>query len=937
MKQSPRNLSSQFYEKLILVFMLLAISISIFIGMENWFEEKTDRVSQKITAQRKELLQDIVRLTEPEAFFNKKLLPLLRLITEKDKNIKKIHSFYRQKYGMELNIYHFSDKNKLSATAPANAPNKWLIRKLYPALKENDINKLSDFAKQLDKKIQFAYGYGKDLVSIKESPERLIETTFDNENGFLAWTSRKSGGVILYCQQLPNRNQIFLRQIKNYQLKHGLEKTGLVTLNSKTARNQLIKAAYDHLLELSTDSGTYAGKFWIFLKSASGKIYFARFSSQKRFWQSILFKFRLILAVIIFVLTSFIILSNSALNLKVLLTCMFMAASLIPLGSIALTAYENLEIYQEIETNKIKAGQEEVLGNISHNFSAYLASCSTTLYRLTADPGEGSDSAKTSEMKKSILSIFPDAKITVRNSGGEILFYHGPLVSDGRKTVFKSLSRKLIERYAPERLDEHKYHGNKFVDSIVSKDDMGFGTLLNYPDKLQLIETGNAELLLFYRLLNRDKGDCAIVQVELSTYETIKKYLKSLAVKRFSVDNLKINIAAFFPEGYRWSLPPSYNLRKPTLDMAERVWVTGRSQFRHIIDDPGGFMHASSAENLLGNYLIAFCSDDHINRTLKDMRFNIIWGAVAIVALLSLIAFWLSRQLISPLDTLSDGVKALARRQFSYKLPELSGKDEFANLFNAYNEMMAESYDMQIAKNVQEGLVPQKFPDIPGFSVHGFLKEASDLGGDCLDCFMVNENKLLFLIGDITGHGVGSALMMAFSRAVTFHWSQDEANPTPNTLADQIDKMLRKNKTSKMFMGIICGILDIKTETIELVVKGHIYPLVIRADKSSKWVGIPAYPLGIARFKNAKSISLKLEAGDKLLCITDGILESRKDNRQVGFEGIEKWALETCNDNAEEWINALEAKYNQWVNNYQNDDISMFAICNNGKELVNEE
>ncbi|MGM0601279.1 MAG: PP2C family protein-serine/threonine phosphatase [Candidatus Rifleibacteriota bacterium] len=936
MPNKVQNFSSKFYEKLILTFMLLAISISIFIGMENWFKEKIESVNNKTTAQRKKILQDIVRLTEPEAFYNKKLLPLLRLITEKNKDIDTIHSFYRQKYGIELNIYQFSDKNKLSAIAPSNAPNKWLIKKLYPALREKSAKELSDYAKQLDKKIEFAYGYGKDLVSIKESPERLIETTFDNKNGFLAWTSRKNGGVILYCQQLPDRNEIFQQQIKNFKAQIGLEKTGLFALNSEQDSYKLVKSAHNHLVELSTDSGIYAGKFWIFLKSISGKIYFARFSTIKNFWRSILFKFRLILAIVIFVFIAFIVLSNSALNLKVLLTCMFMAASLIPLGSIALTAYENLEIYQEIETNKIKAGQEEVLGNISHNFSAYLASCSTTLYRLTSDPGESAESSKTAAMKKNILAIFPEAKITVRNSGGEILFYHGPIVSDGRETVFKSLSRKLIERYAPKRLDEHEYQGNQFVDSIVSKDDMGFGTLLNFPDKLQLIETGNSQLLLFFRLLRPEKGDCAIVLVELSPYETIKKYLRSLSLQRFTIDNRKINIAAFFPAGYRWSLPPSYKLRKPALDLAERAWVTGRSQSRHIKNGASGFMHAGNAESLLGNYLVAFCSDDHITRTLDEMRFNIIWGAVAIVALLSLIVFWLYRQLISPLAGLSNGVKALARRNFAYRLPELPGKDEIANLFSAYNEMMAESYDMQIAKNVQEGLVPQKFPDVPGFSVHGMLKEASDLGGDCLDCFMVNEEKLLFLIGDITGHGVGSALMMAFSKAVTFHWSQEESDPTPATLADQIDKMLRKNKTSKMFMGVICGILDIKTGTIELVVKGHIYPLLIKADKKTEWIGLPAYPLGIAKFKNARSISFKLETGDKLLCITDGILESRKNNCPVGFEGIESWAIETCNDNAETWINALEDRYNKHADNDQKDDISIFAICNNRKEPVNE-
>ena len=238
---------------------------------------------------------------------------------------------------------------------------------------------------------------------------------------------------------------------------------------------------------------------------------------------------------------------------------------------------------------------------------------------------------------------------------------------------------------------------------------------------------------------------------------------------------------------------------------------------------------------------------------------------------------------------------------------------------------------MQIAKNVQEGLVPQSFPELDNYSVHGILREASELGGDCLDCFMISESKMLFLIGDITGHGVGSALMMAFSRAVTFHWSQSSENQSPATLADQIDSMMRKNKTSRMFMGIICGVLDTKTGDLELVVKGHIYPLLL-GKAGNRWVGTPAYPLGIGKFCPAKAIKVQLNPGEKLFCVTDGILESRSRNKPLGFEGIEKWAMETAIENAKEWVITLETMYLDWCSFDQHDDISIFAITSKAEQ-----
>ena len=130
-------------------------------------------------------------------------------------------------------------------------------------------------------------------------------------------------------------------------------------------------------------------------------------------------------------------------------------------------------------------------------------------------------------------------------------------------------------------------------------------------------------------------------------------------------------------------------------------------------------------------------------------------------------------------------------------------------------------------------------------------------------------------------------------------------------------------------MGIICGILHVETGEIELVVKGHIYPLLVKSNGENRWVGIPAYPLGIGKPSPTKSVHLRLEPGDKILCITDGIIETRVADQPIGFEGIEKWARETIEPDAEAWVNALEEKHKIWSRGNQVDDISIFAISRN--------
>jgi len=393
-----------------------------------------------------------------------------------------------------------------------------------------------------------------------------------------------------------------------------------------------------------------------------------------------------------------------------------------------------------------------------------------------------------------------------------------------------------------------------------------------------------------------------------------------------SVEGSTLHLSAFYPNGYRWSLPPLAKQKKIILQLAETAYSTGKPQFRRFAGSENGFALCIPVAELANNCLIAFCSAQPLDEALEHMKRGIILAALLALLLIASIAFWLSRQLIAPLAKLEQGIQALSDRNFEIRLPVPPGKDELASLFAAFNEMMAESYDMQIAHNVQEGLVPTQFPQLTDYSMFGMLQPASDLGGDCLDCFALPNEKLLFLVGDITGHGVGSALIMAFSRAITFHWSQT-SQLSPTSLTDQIDNMLRENRTQRMFMGIICGVLDIVSNKVELVVKGHIYPLKISADGVTSWIGKPAYPLGIAKPIPACSISVDMAPGDALLCMTDGFLEAYNQRmRPIGFDGIETWAVETRSDDAKTWVEGLEKRFRKWCDNQQSDDISIFIL-----------
>jgi HAMP domain-containing protein len=921
-------------EKLTVIFMLVAIFLAMVFGAESLLNGRREAFASELLSRRQVVVAELAARVEPQLYLARSILPLLRLYSENGKaDLLAVRQAYLQEKGLDLAFYQFDNRGTLLQTAPAGAPNQWLMRNLFAAMRETDLKKMPQHRRSLDKKLEFAFGYGKDLNSILENPESLISTVFSGNNGIITWSSRPEGGLIVVCQQLPTDADIFRTQLRDFKKLEGLQQVGL--LNQNYSDDQSLGAlAKKNLGASAVDGGSFAGRFWTFVSLRSAKTIFAAFSEHANPYIRIQQMTRLLFLALAAALTLLILIAgqSSTISLKKLVISMFFASSLLPLSGIALTAIDNLDVYTRIHTNKVRSAKEETLRNVVQNFNRYLASCSNSLLKMTTDPGAGARDPKTVAMVKNVENAFPGARIVLRNAAGEPMYYNGTERSAGRETVFKSVARRILERYAPERLDEMKYSGNPFSDALVRKDDMGFGTMLNFPDRLQFISTGNSDFLLFFRLLPASVGSCTMVMVELSTFSTIKSYLKTLQAKPMAIDGAALQMAAFYPEGFRWSLPPLAKQQRNMLALAETAYATGKAQFQRYYGNESGFALCLPVAELADNCLVAFCSATPLDDEISRMKRNIVLAALLALVLIASIAFWLSSQLLAPLARLGHGITALSERNFEVRLPTLTGKDEFTSLFAAFNEMMAESYDMQIAHNVQEGLVPSEFPKLADYSMFGMLQPASDLGGDCLDCFALPDGKLLFLVGDITGHGVGSALIMAFSRAITFHWSQT-AQLSPVSLTDQIDHMLRENRTQRMFMGIICGVLDVETNRVELVVKGHIYPLKVRADNTTEWVGLPAFPLGIGKPSHSQSVSIEMAPGDALLCMTDGFLEAyNRRMRPIGFDGIETWAVETRSEDAKVWVEMLEKRFQHWCDNQQSDDISIFILTRKGAD-----
>ena len=149
-----------------------------------------------------------------------------------------------EKYnGLQLAIYKFDNEGKLISTAPKRAPNLWIMRNIFPMLAETDYNKLAVASKELDKKIEHAFGFGKNLNSIREYPETLIETVTNKKDCLLSWSKRKNGGLIITCDLQLDQNEIFKYKVKNHPTHKNLLKTGVI--NDTTIKKSFSNKAFE--------------------------------------------------------------------------------------------------------------------------------------------------------------------------------------------------------------------------------------------------------------------------------------------------------------------------------------------------------------------------------------------------------------------------------------------------------------------------------------------------------------------------------------------------------------------------------------------------------------------------------------------------------------------------------------------------------------------
>ncbi len=239
--------------------------------------------------------------------------------------------------------------------------------------------------------------------------------------------------------------------------------------------------------------------------------------------------------------------------------------------------------------------------------------------------------------------------------------------------------------------------------------------------------------------------------------------------------------------------------------------------------------------------------------------------------------------------------------------------------------------DINIARDIQQFLLPAESPIIPGYEISGINIPACALSGDYFDYLHIDEKHLGIAIADVSGKGVPASLIMTMARSVLR--AQAPGHFSPGEVVKLVNRQLYPDMKEDMFISMAYVTLDHSNNTAKLARAGHDAPLFYHAkdaiveklNPKGMAVGIDS---GEVFDRFSSDFSFCFEKGDCLLLYTDGVTEAlNADGREFGIERLINYLKKNATQNATELLKKLTIELQDFVAHQpQYDDITLIAV-----------
>ena len=356
------------------------------------------------------------------------------------------------------------------------------------------------------------------------------------------------------------------------------------------------------------------------------------------------------------------------------------------------------------------------------------------------------------------------------------------------------------------------------------------------------------------------------------------------------------------------------------------------------------FQPFRDSNNALRSYSIYYyVSYDSLTARIQKTATDILVVALFGIVIALFVGGIVAGRITSPIKKLTEGAEKIGAGNLKTRI-SVKSKSEIGKLADTFNKMAVDleestqakiekeklTKELELAGEIQMELLPKDVPIIKNLDIAASLVSAESVGGDCYDFHPLDEENLLFYLGDVTGHGVPAGLVSAISNALVpaylEHYTDTEE------LIVHLNKILKQKTRPNVFMTMVMAHWYVKENKLGFTQAGH-DPLIHYKEKDKSVVELQSGGMALGMIPDLSAVvktdHVILETNDVVVFYSDGIPEAWANEKDI--YGMDRFkasiAKHSVNATAQQIHDALINDVRAFMGDYpQADDITLIVI-----------
>lgn len=308
------------------------------------------------------------------------------------------------------------------------------------------------------------------------------------------------------------------------------------------------------------------------------------------------------------------------------------------------------------------------------------------------------------------------------------------------------------------------------------------------------------------------------------------------------------------------------------------------------------YMAASLNGNLPIIHRYLFSSSAEVNTSVWASLIAITGLLASIYGVAIVMAFYMIFTLSRSVNRLSRATNAVRQGEFAVRIP-VRRRDQMGELQGSFNEMAANleqsvlaiaqkeilENELKIARDLQQSLLPTDLPATETVDFSTLFEPSAAIGGDYFDVLRLDENRIVVVIADVSGHGLSTGLRMAMLKAALVILVQEGKEPAE--VFRRLSAMIRAEGEQRLFVTATLSVVDFRRGEIAITNAGH-PPTYLLRDGKVEEILLPGNPLG-ALGEDYGSRTIDLEGNDVVVWLSDGLIEATNSQGEpFGYEAV---------------------------------------------------